>query len=300
MTGESALPVVRYDRGVQVAGSPLWLDASTARELCMLTTLENKLPPLHKRVLASAPMADALSRAGYRTHVLPVPWRRSIGVGGFQVELIDLGHELGFAHALLESSLHRILYLGKTHHSNALLPKAEHVVMSMPVPNPVLPGVDVDCAVRELEILMASQVRLLIEVDNIGLAAILYRRLAERGFFLNASGMLGKLLLPPQVSDKVLAQLPMMRLQGRPMLRGRRLCMVETGQGTANSTTAEHVIHVMWNLDLHAVSRILRAVSASCVWISDVPELHQEHIAHALAPVAETRFLETRAQLSIF
>ncbi len=93
-----------YEQGLRLLGTPLWFDAMRQRELCVLTGLEARLPPAHRRTIASAPLAAALQAAGLASGILPSPWRRTLGVAGLRLQLIDAAAPLGGAAALLEEA----------------------------------------------------------------------------------------------------------------------------------------------------------------------------------------------------
>ncbi|MBI3179865.1 MAG: hypothetical protein HYZ27_09410, partial [Deltaproteobacteria bacterium] len=96
------LEQVSFDHGVRVRGTPLWVDASRKRPLCLLTGIAAGLPPAHKRAVASPDLCAALARAHYRGSVLPAPYDRWVGVGGREVKLVEAG-PLGAAVAVVSS-----------------------------------------------------------------------------------------------------------------------------------------------------------------------------------------------------
>src|SRR5687768_10053574 len=92
-------PRLNYDRGIHFVGTPLWFDSERPQRLCVVTSLNNRLPPPHERIVASTELAEALVRAGYEGLVLPTPRDRWVGVGGQNMQLFDLRVGLGFTAA---------------------------------------------------------------------------------------------------------------------------------------------------------------------------------------------------------
>ncbi|RYF04772.1 MAG: hypothetical protein EOO40_10905, partial [Deltaproteobacteria bacterium] len=106
------METLAYDHGILLRGTQLWFDAERRRQLCVVCSLHRALPPLHRRVLAPAPLAGALTDAGYAGEVLPLPWGRWVGVGGHRLQLVPMGAALGQACTLVETPAARVLLAG--------------------------------------------------------------------------------------------------------------------------------------------------------------------------------------------
>jgi hypothetical protein len=184
-----------YEQGVRLRGKPLWFDASRRRELCVLTSLEARLPLLHRRTLASSPLAAALQAAGLAKDILPSPWRRPLGVAGLRMQLIDAAAPLGGAAALLEIGAGEALMMGLLRQQPADWPTCASVTARLPAllhMGQGLPAVALQAAqALESQLKRGGPARLFVEHFEVGV--VLLQAISAMGVPIVGRGNLHRL-----------------------------------------------------------------------------------------------------------
>jgi len=90
-------PPVEFCGGIRVAGTPLWLDAGSAKDLSFVSHAHLDHVARHKTMIATAPTARfCRDRVGVRD-VLTPPFAQPFRLGEITVELLPAGHILGSA-----------------------------------------------------------------------------------------------------------------------------------------------------------------------------------------------------------
>lgn len=289
------LQTVGYERGVHLRGSPLWFDAERRRELCVLTGIDRRLPPLHKRIVASAPLALALQQAGYGSSVLPTPWGRWMGLAGYKVQLIDGGGPPGAALALVERETDRVLVAGMMRARPADWPAADHLVVRLPA----LLHQGVNLRDGALQVITAVEESLLrgvrpsIWVDSLEVGMALHEELVLLGQPLQPRALLGKLLGAPAVPAK---RPPLAMGVGREGLDPTAIC-VDSGLGLWAEPAAAPAIKVRWFADAPALLAAMTACKAKKISVVGVPPS-----AASVLPVprgVQLRFLSEQRQLAL-
>lgn len=113
--------LLSYQRGLRLQDSPLWLDATTARDLCFVSHALVPAARRHTRVVTSELTAELLRALGgvSGTHEaegaprwLVAAWGQRFSLGDVGLELLPSGHALGAASLLVQWRGERILYAG--------------------------------------------------------------------------------------------------------------------------------------------------------------------------------------------
>ncbi len=218
------LEQVSFDHGLRVRGTPLWVDASRKRPLCLLTGAGLGLPPAHRRAVASPELCEALLSAGYRGSILPAPYDRWVGIGGREVQLVAAG-PLGAAVAVVSSGRERIVVAGLLRQAQVHWPRGELLVAT--VPTLEQPGASFAQVARGVEMFarqaVLEQAPATVVVDSVEAALALAARLAERGVQLAPRGLLAKVMAQEPASEGVA-----LGLWGGRVGRGR-VAVVDTG-----------------------------------------------------------------------
>ncbi len=306
-----------YDRGWHLRGTPLWFDAERRRELCLLTGVEARPPPLHQRVVASAPLARALGRLGYGAPVLPTPWQRPLGMGGARIQLFDAHGQAGAAVAWVEATHASHLVGGLLRMAPLSTPPAQHFVARLPaVGHRGAPMRDVAIALATAITNLRSgtgAVRVWADHPEVGLGLI--EEMSVLKHPLRARGALAKwadpTTEPPGAGTTVAAVALVPHLEtartaprtadddvnividsgiggGRGVLLGRGM------KGPVFATLA-----VGYFADVGALRAAVVHTQARSVLLADVPAAAESRIRQALASLVQVKFLSDAQQLPL-
>jgi hypothetical protein len=105
------LPPVVWRDGVHIAGTPLWCDASRARDACFVSSAEVRIARRHHQLIATAETLARL-RKDPDVPALAAPVGRPFNLGALRLELFPSAHAPGSASLLVESAGRRIVYAG--------------------------------------------------------------------------------------------------------------------------------------------------------------------------------------------
>ena len=306
-----------YDRGWHLRGTPLWFDAERRRELCLLTGAEVRPPPLHQRVVASTPLAQALSRLGYAAPVLPTPWQRPLGIGGARIQLFDAQGRAGAAVAWVEAGNTTHLVGGLLRMAPLWTPPALHFVARLPaVTHHGAPLRDVAIglatAITNLRT-GAGMVRIWVDHPEVGLALI--EEMAVLKHPLRALGALAKWAEPTRdapskrVSVATVALVAHME-SGRsaPRTADDDVNMIVDsgigggrgavhGRGLAGPVFA--TFPVAYFADVAALRAAVMHTQARSVLLADVPAAAENRIRQTLGACAQVKFLSDAQQLPL-
>lgn len=97
--------------GIRVAGTPLWIDATSPRELCVISHAHADHVGTHSRTLATKTTLELLGTAG-KPGSMPCQYQHPVDLGKLRIELLPSGHLPGAAQVLVEHDGLRILYTG--------------------------------------------------------------------------------------------------------------------------------------------------------------------------------------------
>lgn len=299
------LQPVGYERGLHLRGTPIWFDAERRRELCVLTGMARQLPPLHRRVVASAELAAALGRAGYAGSILPTPWERWLGLGGHRVQLIDAGVRPGIAAALILQGDERLLVAGLLRTVAVPWPRASHLVVHVPAVahagqpmNTVVAGLAL-----ELEALLTAGLRptVLVEAVDVGLA--LWDALVAYGQVLRPLGLLAKFA---GAAKDLSSRLPTMALAARQRQVDAHVLRVDSGLGVFEGAAGEatdSAIPPPWRLRWYADAACIAQVASQCgakrVSLAGVDSSAESAVLAALPRGVEARFISDARQLQL-
>lgn len=266
-----------FDRGVHLRGTPLWLDAERKQKHCILTGILGALPARHERGLVSASLGDRLVRAGYQGHLLPSPFGRWVGLGGQQVQLVDVQGPLGEAGALVVAGHDRILYTGLMPACEVGWPQADVLVAL----TPALDGQGTLLAplARALaEQLGASSQPAAIQVDDIGAAAALAQALVDIGVDARPLGLLQKLLGTKTPAPVTLAAV------GGLVPQKARLIFIDTGRGLRPNQAPDITLRLRYWADKAALVQAVKQSGARHVLLvgtskfsMDLPDCQVTH-----------------------
>jgi hypothetical protein len=294
-----------YERGVFVHGSPLWFDAERRRELCVVCDLHRSLPPLHRRVLAPAPLAAALRDAGYAGEVLPLPWGRWVGVGGHRLQLLARGPALGQASALIQTASATVLWAGALGRPDALWhalgpplhprwPKASEVVVRLPALQHV--GLPFARAMLQLAAEACEAARLGlrpgIHVESASVGWAVWEALSDLGLNPRPVGLLRKLLGPRARPAGLLPPGgfcppgPTIDLAAAACRSQAGHIRIDTGLGTwgAAEPDGAPTLALGWYADMAAVQQLVQGTGARTVRVLDAGGDQLQALSGLLGP----------------
>ncbi len=273
-----------YDRGVHVRGTPLWVDPERRRELALLTSLVQKLPPKHARAVASAELAATLHGAGHGGKVLPMPPGRWVGVGGQKVFVVGLpGVPLGGAALVVACGGERLLFLGV--HRAALTdfapPEADVVVAAAPCLEhrggrlgPALDGL-----LRACEEALSRGLGMTVELDALELAVPVHATLRAAGLPVSPQGLVARLGL---AAGKKGVRLVM--ASGRAPAEGGRLAVLDSGLGGPRSRPPDLTVAVRHWAGVEEVVDAAHKAHARTLWLLGASAAAAHLVRQRLAP----------------
>lgn len=299
------MDAIGYDHGVFLRGSQLWFDAERRRQLCVVCTLHRTLPPLHKRVLAPAPLAGALTDAGYAGEVLPLPYNRWVGLGGHRLQLVPTGACPGQAATLVETAVDRILWAGALTRPdtvwNALgpspkarWPKAHRLVVRLPAlrhQGLPLAQVALQLAAQTRETLRLG-LRPVVHVESVAVGWALWEALSDLGLNPRPLGLLRKVLGSRALPAHPSGQGQRFRAAGPSLGVGRAdaechagTIRIDTGLGTWDKSLSEAPrLHLGWYADTLALHALVEQSGAHEVYVLDVDTTTAQTLNQALGP----------------
>jgi putative mRNA 3-end processing factor len=114
--------VQRLKNGLQVTGTPLFLDATRRTPLAFVSHAHSDHIARHERTIATAATLRFMAhRLGELTAPLPVPYHRPFALGSVTLELLPAGHILGSAQLrVTRLDGHRLVYTGDLNLSGSL------------------------------------------------------------------------------------------------------------------------------------------------------------------------------------
>lgn len=282
------MDAIAYDHGVFLRGSQLWFDAERRRELCVVSTLHRTLPPLHRRVLAPALLAGALTDAGYAGEVLPLPYSRWVGLGGHRLQLVPTGNCPGQAATLVETATERILWTGALTRTdtvwNALGPSVRPrwpracrlVVRLAALGHRGLPlaQVALQLAAQTQETLRLG-LRPVVHVESVGVGWALWEALSDLGVNPRPLGLLRKVLghraLPAHsrtAASRFMAPGPSLGVGRADADCHAGTIRIDTGLGTwSQSPFKAPSLALGWYADTHALAALVEQTHASQVQV---------------------------------
>ena len=182
---------IGVDRGIFVRGTPIWLDAQRKKSHVILTSIRDRLPVKHERLLTSISMAAMLDRAGLEVPVLPGTFRQWMGFGGRQVQLVELGTSQAETGVLLDDGHCRTLVLPSLVPGIDALPPVEHLVVTARAfghSGESLLSI-LDALVRDSQ----DSTRRIIRVETLAVGLEVIRFLESQGVAVRPIGLLGRL-----------------------------------------------------------------------------------------------------------
>lgn len=293
---------IAFDHGVHLRGTPLWFDAERKRELCVLTGLSARLPPVHKRAVASPELVAALERSGYRGTVLPAPWDRWIGVGGRQVCLASAGAVPGASIAMISSGRETILFAGMLRRHMVKWPRAEYFVAVTPALGHR--GGGRDQVLRGLEMFLeqaeADSVRAAVRVDSLEVGLELHSALVNRGRHLRPMGLLAKLIADEDIDAGSRSTLA---LAGGRVPASARVAWVDSGvaawTGRRLTLAPAATFRFRWYADWSTLRHAVGMTGAKHVALVAPPTVTPALVRRHLGAGVEVRLLGTARQLAL-
>ena len=182
---------IGVDRGIFVRGTPIWLDAQRKKSHVILTSIQDRLPVRHERLLTSISMAAMLERAGLQVSVLPGTFRQWMGFGGRQVQLVELGNSHAETGVLIDDGSRRTLVLPSLVPGIDALPPVDHVVLTARGLGHA--GERLPTALLALLEGAQSSTRKIIRVETLGVGLEVVRFLESQGVSVRPIGLLGRL-----------------------------------------------------------------------------------------------------------
>ena len=186
--------------GVHVRGTPLWIDAATKRPLCVVTSLIDRLPPAHVRLLATVELARLLAAAGHKSKVLPTPRDRWVGVGGERLQLVEAGPHGLAAGAQVTLADEIVLVTGPLRAAAVDWPRADHIVAHLPALQHR--GEELD-ATADVIAKAAARDRCSVRVESLEVAEALISALHGRGVVCSGRGLVRHLEAPQRTPGRV-------------------------------------------------------------------------------------------------
>lgn len=292
---------VSYDRGVHLRGTRLWVDAARRREVCVLTTLLDRLPPAHAQLIASTETAELLTRAGYAATLLPTPVGRWLGVGGVRLKLLDVGARPAGAAIYAALGNEHVLAAGPLRRTELDLPKADVLVAGVPAlehrGGSLAQAIDGVVAMGQAPARSARTV-VVVECVEIGLA--LAAALSDAELPFNALGLLGK--LTGGVDADHVPALTLTLARARLPSRAR-LVFIDTGLGEWHRARARFAIdatfRVRWFADAGRLVDVITETGARSVCLLGAHEATRPRVERLLGKSVEVRWLGEGRQLTL-
>lgn len=295
------LELITFDRGIHLRGTPLWFDAATRRELCVVTSLPSRQPPVHQRIAASPAMAVVLKRSGYKGTVLPVPWGRWIGMGGQMVQLLDVQSPLGGAAGLVLHGGKKYLITGTLRSSPAFWPRAEELIAH--VPALLLNGQPLPEAIAQLNgfLRRAAQhkARGRVVVDCAEAAMAVINGLVAAGWSAKPVGLLARLMGAAAsgrggISVSLMGQrLPTTGWVARVWTRPSAVTKLD-------DAATQLDLPLQWLADLKTLKTLAAATGVLQLTLIGVEPQIQANVVRALRDLADVRFLDNARQLLLW
>jgi len=101
-----------YRDGVNLHGTPLWMDASAPRRFCFVSSGHARRLAGHEQVLATPPTVRFFRARLGQGNALITPYNRPFTLGQLRLELLPAGSMLGAAQLLIDADDERIVYTG--------------------------------------------------------------------------------------------------------------------------------------------------------------------------------------------
>lgn len=299
------MDAIAYDHGIFLRGSQLYFDAERRRALCVVASLHRTLPPLHKRILAPAALAGALTDAGYAGEVLPLPFNRWVGLGGHRLQLVPTGIGPGQAATLIETATDRILWAGDATRDdtvwNALgpstrrpWPKAMRLVVRLPAltyKGAPLAQVALQVAAQARETQRLG-LRPVVQVESVGVGWALWEALSDLGLNPRPLGLLRKLLGARALPVHPPVHVERFRATGPSLSVGRAdaechagTMRVDTGLGLwPDDDTQVPSIKLGWYADMLALHKLVAQTGARDISVLGVAPSMLAKVSRALGP----------------
>ena len=247
--------------GIHVRGTPLWIDATRRKELCVVTGIVARLPPAHTRLVATPELANVLHAAGHASQVLATPRERWVGVGGEQVQLVDCGAGNMSAAAVVRLREETVLVTGPLRATPVDWPRADHVIAH--VPALLHQGHDLAVVVDTI-VRVARDARCSVRAETLEVAVALERGLRERGIAVKGRGLVAAVVGrasnvavavgAQHAAPKPYVDLALTRIAHGP---GHRID-INTGLGTLRG--ADAILPLHWFADSAGIAALVASV----------------------------------------
>lgn len=295
------LKLVTYDSGVHLRGTALWFDAERKRELCILTGLYGRIPPVHKRSVAGPELAAALANLGYRANVLPAPWDRWVGVGGCQVKLVSADAQPGASYAVVGRGRELVVVAGLLRCHRLQWPRADQLVAVVPALEHR--GAAQTQTMRGLAMFVeqaeADRAHSVVVVDTIEVGLDVYAGLAANGILLRPTGAFGRLIDQPDLPRTRVA----LALAGSRISDQARLAWIDTGVGTWSGARLKKspaaTFRLKYYADWPAVRHVVSMTGAKHVSLVAPGGSSEETAAQHFGADVEVRLLGSAEQLEL-
>jgi hypothetical protein len=237
---------------VHVRGTPLWIDAAVRRPLCVVTSIIDRLPPAHARLLATVELARLLAAAGHKSKVLPTPRDRWVGVGGERLQLVEAGPHGLAAGAQVTLADEIVLVTGPLRAATVDWPRADHIVAHLPALQHR--GEDLDVTADAIAN-AAARDRCSVRVESLEIAQAVITALHARGVVCAGRGLLRHLEAPQRAPGRVSVGLGRLPHAGV----GRRID-VDSGLARLKGSAAQRLA-LRWYADRRAVQELAQSTS---------------------------------------
>ncbi|MBI5511855.1 MAG: hypothetical protein HY903_24125 [Deltaproteobacteria bacterium] len=293
---------VSFEHGVHLRGTPLWFDADRKRPLCVATSLAAGLPPKHDRLVLSSPMAEALTRAGFKGEFLPAPFERWIGLGGQEVRLVEAPGALGAAYVEVASGTERYLVTGLMRKQVIHWPQADVLVATVPALQHR--GATLERVLKGLELFLdqaaVDKIHVLVVVGSVEVALLVHQALASRGRKLRLVGLARKLAPAADTAGKGAA---LGVWDARPPA-GARVAWVDCGivslkQADRGGRSPDATFRLAWYADWVALKHAVTVCGARAVALVAAPQAAKAVAGTKLGPGVALRWLGSARQLSL-
>lgn len=104
--------IFQYDKGIEITGSQLWLDAHRSVEFCCVSHAHLDHAKKHRRIVATDETLSFLKQRIGKTSSVKLDYEEPYEFDGCKVTLFPAGHILGSAQTLVEVNGLRLLYSG--------------------------------------------------------------------------------------------------------------------------------------------------------------------------------------------
>ncbi|NOZ61392.1 MAG: hypothetical protein GXO74_06895 [Calditrichaeota bacterium] len=120
------MPIIEYDKGIRISGTPLWLDAEKRAPLSFISHAHSDHVRRHDKIIATPATISLVHLRYKKQEAIPLNFGESYRLDDATIELFPAGHVLGSAQIFIQKEHLNIIYTGdfKIDRNETTLPAA--------------------------------------------------------------------------------------------------------------------------------------------------------------------------------